>query len=375
VQDDVRRALRIAVIGPSRFPVTEPFAGGMESFVHGLVAGLRARGHVVTLFAGSSTPGADPDFPLDHGGWTASDLARTDSSMPAETFLGDHHQHLRLMLALAGPWGERFDVVHNHSLHHLPVAMSAAVRAPVVTTLHTPPTPWLESALALGGEGVAAWTAVSRTTAQQWTRLRGRVQVVRNGVDAAVWPLGPGGDRLVWSGRLVPEKAPHLAVDAARAAGRSLVLAGPVGDPAYVREVLRPRLGADAVHLGHLSQPELAHVVGASAAALVTPVWEEPFGLVAAEAAACGTPVVAFRRGGLREVVRPSTGVLVTPDDVTALAAAVPEAVALDRAGVRRGVLADLSVRAVLTGYERVYAQALARHGRRANPLRAVAPA
>lgn len=373
--DDVRRSLRIAVIGPSRFPVVEPFAGGMESFVHGLVAGLRARGHAVTLFAGASTPGADPDFPLDHGGWTASELARTDSSMPSETFLGDHHQHLRLMLALAGPLGDRFDVVHNHSLHHLPVAMSAGVRAPVVTTLHTPPTPWLESAIALGGEGVAAWTAVSRSTAAQWTRLHGRVAVVRNGVDAGAWPLGRGGDRLVWSGRLVPEKAPHLAIEAARAAGHRLVLAGPVGDLAYVRDVLAPRLGSDAVHVGHLSRPELARLVGASAAALVTPVWEEPFGLVAAEAAACGTPVVAFRRGGLREVVRPTTGVLVPADDVDALARAVPEAIALDRAEVRRTALADLSVRGVLAEYERVYREAVARHGRRVNPLRAVAPA
>ncbi len=96
---------------------------------------------------------------------------------------------------------------------------------------------------------------------------------------------------------------------------------------------------------------------------------------MAAEAAACGTPVVAFRRGGLREVVRPSTGVLVAPDDVAALAAAVPRAVGMDRAAVRRSVLADLSVRGALTGYERVYGEALARHGRRANPLRAVAQA
>ncbi|GAB4071153.1 glycosyltransferase family 4 protein [Angustibacter speluncae] len=373
--DVARRPLRIAVIGPSRHPLTEPFAGGMESFVHGLVTGLRTRGHAVTLFAGAGTPGADPDHPLDSGGWTASELARTDTSMPAQTFLADHHQHLALMLALAGPLGDQFDVVHNHSLHHLPVAMSAAVRAPVVTTLHTPPTPWLESALALGGEGVAAWTAVSRSTAAQWTRLRGRVRVVRNGVDAAAWPLGPGGDRLVWSGRLVPEKAPHLAVDAARAAGRDLVLAGPVGDAAYVREVLAPRLGRDAVHVGHLSRPELAALVGTSATALVTPVWEEPFGLVAAEAAACGTPVVAFRRGGLHEVVRPTTGLLVPPDDVAALAHAVPAALALDRAGVRDTAVADLSVRRMLVEYERVYREAVARHRRGANPLRAVAPA
>jgi glycosyltransferase involved in cell wall biosynthesis len=353
------RRLRIAVIGPSRHPVAEPFAGGLEAFVHALVVGLRDHGHEVTLFAGRGTPGAHPGFPLDSGDWNPSEAARDDRSMPAEQFLGDHHQHLRLMLALGRELSGDFDVVHNHSLHHLPVAMSASLPVPVVTTLHTPPTPWLESAVALGGSGVAAWTAVSDATAQQWTRLRGQVRVVRNGVDLSRWPAGPGGDRAVWSGRLVPEKAPHLALRAARRAGIGIDLAGPVGDPRYVRETVRPLLGDGAEYLGHLDQATLAQVVGARSVALVTPVWEEPFGLVAAEAMACGTPVVAFSRGGLPEVVTPITGVLVAPDDVDAMARALPQAAALDRTLVRRTAARELSFRAALRAYESLYRELL----------------
>ena len=279
--------------------------------------------------------------------------------MPSATFMADHHQHLRLMLALSDQLDGDFDVVHNHSLHHLPVAMSGSVPTAVVTTLHTPPTPWMESAIDAGGDGVAAWTAVSRATARSWTVLDQRVEVVGNGVDVSHWPAGPGGPRLVWTGRLVPEKAPHLAVRAARLAGIPIDLVGPVGDPTYVRDVLGPELGPDAVHLGHLGQAALARVVGRAAAALVTPQWEEPFGLVAAEAMACGTPVVAFDRGGLAEFVEPPGGVLVAQGDVRAMAEAIPDAIGLDRALVRATAVAHLSDEAMLDRYESVYARAI----------------
>jgi glycosyltransferase involved in cell wall biosynthesis len=87
----------------------------------------------------------------------------------------------------------------------------------------------------------------------------------------------------------------------------------------------------------------------------VTPRWEEPYGLVVAEAMACGTPVAAFARGGLTELVTPASGRLAAPDDVSALAVAIREAAALPRAGVRRHALDALSLEAMVAGYERMY--------------------
>ena len=163
---------------------------------------------------------------------------------------------------------------------------------------------------------------------------------------------------MVWFGRFVPEKGPHLAVDAARQAGMPITLVGPVVDATYFAGAIRPRLGPDVEYGGHLAVPELAALVGASAGALVTPVWDEPYGLVVAEALACGTPVVAFDRGGIPEVLTdPAVGSLVPPGDVVGMAEAVRRSVLLDRDDVRSYAERYLSLDRMITRYERLYAQ------------------
>ncbi|MCU1537710.1 MAG: glycosyl transferase family 1 [Humibacillus sp.] len=360
--------LRIALIGPCDYPVSQPFAGGLESLVWQLRRALLARGHDVTLFAAPGSDGADESLPLDSGPWAPSRTAAGDVSMPPEGFMAAHHSYQRLMMTLAGPRGEAFDVVHNHALHHLPVAMSPLLAPPMLTTLHTPPTPWLESAITLtrGDDRRGDFAAVSRFVARQWRVLQpdDDAHVVPNGVDLDTWTAGAGGDALVWSGRLVAEKAPHLAIEAARRAGMPLVLAGPISDADYFRTVVQPLLGHGVTYAGHLSTPDLAALIGSSAAALVTPVWDEPYGLVVAEALACGTPVVAFARGGIPEVLHgpavdggseSHVGRLVRPGDVGALATSVQEAVHLDRRAVRRHAREHLSLDRMVTAYEQRY--------------------
>jgi glycosyltransferase involved in cell wall biosynthesis len=216
------------------------------------------------------------------------------------------------------------------------------------------------SAAPYPGGPPGSFAAVSGYIAQAWQSAHAgdAASVVLNGVDLGEWPLGPGGDRLVWFGRFVPEKGPHLAVDAARQAGMPITLVGPVVDGTYFAGAIRPRLGPDVEYGGHLAVPELAALVGASAGALVTPVWDEPYGLVVAEALACGTPVVAFDRGGIPEVLTdPAVGSLVPPGDVVGMADAVRRSVLLDRDDVRSYAERYLSLDRMITRYERLYAQ------------------
>jgi glycosyltransferase involved in cell wall biosynthesis len=346
--------LRIALIASARYPIAQPFPGGMEAHTWALATELRRRGHRVEVFAGA---GSDPalgvtelaDRPLH-----VSDAAAADPSMVPRWWLAEHHAYLTLMLRL-GEAGAGFDIVHNNSLHYLPVAMAAALASPLVTTLHTPPTPWLESAIQASRTCPVAFVAVSAHTARAWRHVVPSAVVVHNGVDVDGWAVGPGGGGLAWAGRFVPEKGAPLAIHAARAAGYPLRLAGPKSDPAFFDAEVAPLLGGDIEYVGHLNDADLTTLLGESSATLVTPCWEEPYGLVVAESLACGTPVCGFARGALPELVTPDCGRLVPGGDVEALSAAIGTVAGLPRAAARAQAERSCSHTAMVTGYERVY--------------------
>ena len=153
--------------------------------------------------------------------------------------------------------------------------------------------PWMRTVLPSAAQ-VPLW----------WDDPPPTARVVPNGVDLDLFAFRPrGGAHAVWAGRLAPNKAPHLAAAAARAAGIALDLHGHVEDCAYFDAEVAPLLGARIRHLGHASRAALAAALGAAGAALFTPMWEEPFGLAAAEALACGTPVAAFPVTGPKDIL------------------------------------------------------------------------
>jgi glycosyltransferase involved in cell wall biosynthesis len=350
-----RGGLSICLVASSRFPVAEPFMGGLEAHTHALAEVLQRRGHRVSLFA---APGSDPALgarSLPVAPFTMSEAARADVGTTPQAWMEEHHAYLDLMLGIARGRHGPFDVVHNNSLHHLPVAMSTAVDAPVVTTLHTPPIPWLESAIPFAAP-TSRFVAVSGFMAQAWGDTVA-ADVIHNGVDTTFWRAGPGGGGAVWSGRVVPEKAPHEALDAAALAGVPLTLAGPVHDPAYYEREIAPRLRGGASYAGHLDRAQLRELLGQASVAVVTPQWDEPFGLVAAEALSCGTPVAAYRRGALPEIIDERTGVLAPGGDVDALAAGIAGAASLDRAEARRRACEHFSLERMVADYEDTYAR------------------
>ncbi|PPF75347.1 glycosyltransferase family 4 protein [Subtercola sp. Z020] len=332
--------LRIVVIAPLRYPIREPHAGGLESSIWHQVDQLRARGHHVTLAAveGSDFLDQSPEsFVLPPVVWAADEVPNDvdypvgyeDRALPA----------LERALAHIAAHSDEFDVVHNHSLHGTPLAWAGRLGVPMVSTLHTPVLPQLVAAHASAVAPASRFIAVSAHTAGEWMPVGIESTVVPNAVDADRWPLGPGGPDLVWFGRIVEEKGAHLAIRAAKLLGRRIVLAGRIGDPRYFEQEVAPLLGPDAVYLGELRQPELAALVGRSRCALVTPVWQEPFGLIIAEAMMTGTPVACFDTGGVSEVVGDLPGTrLVAMGSVKQLAAAAEQLIARGDgdAGIRR---------------------------------------
>ena len=137
-------------------------------------------------------------------------------------------------------------------------------------------------------------------------------------------------------------------------------MAGPVYDRDYYKTEVEPLLGEDAVYVGHLEQPALSELVRTSGVAVVTPLWDEPYGLVVAEALASGTPVASFRRGGVPEVVDSGCARLVAGADVDALARAITAAENLPRRAARARAESHCGIELMMDRYEELLEESVA---------------
>ena len=229
----------------------------------------------------------------------------------------------------------------------------------MVHTLHLPPDRGVVAALKTVGDGVGGPTtaAVSESQAREWGRVTRIDAVLPPFVPTAriSWSNRPG-QGAIYAGRLSPEKGAAEAIAIARAAGIGIDVYGDPYDPDYARERL-PEVSRGGVTV-HAAIPRavLWERMARSAVVLCPAMWDEPFGMTAAEAQACGTPVVAFERGGLVEIIRAGvTGFLVQPGDIGAAAAAVRSVGSISRLACRRHAEANLDLELSITRHEMLY--------------------
>lgn len=358
--------MKIALLAPLVSAIREPQRGGSQAFVSDLARGLAGRGHDVHVYAasGSQIPGVEViDTGVDPRS-LASTLYRAfgpPAGEPQEAAgAAARTAESAFATAYAAIQAAGYEVIHNHAFDAPAVRRATALQAPVVHTLHLPPDQAVSSALrqAASGSRPPAVAVVSKFQASAWR------EVVP--VDAVLPPYPPAG-AMAWSrdagrgalfaGRLSPEKGAAEAIDIARAADVPIDVYGDVYDPGYSREQVDPRRNWPGVSV-HPGVPRAAlWEAMARAAVVVCPSrWNEPFGLAAAEAQACGTPVVAYRRGGLSEVIMDGvTGFLVAPDDILAAAEAVSKAAGISRQACREHAADHLDLELSLDAHERLY--------------------
>jgi glycosyltransferase involved in cell wall biosynthesis len=341
--------VRIAVLSPPWFAVPPTGYGGIEWVVSLLADGLVDAGHDVTLFASGDSK-------------TKAKLAAFFDRAPSE-WIGRSYWELRHVLSCLERAGD-FDVINDHS-GPFAATLGAAVDTPVVHTVHGP----------LDGEPGDMYEQVARVApntslisiSMNQRAPRPELNWIANcpnALELSLYPFRPQrGEYLLFLGRMSPDKGAHRAVAVAMEAGLPLKIAGKMREPKeeeYFREFVEPHLGHGIEWLGEVTHGEKVELLQQARATLFPIEWEEPFGLVMIESMACGTPVIATRRGAVPEVIEDGrSGIIV--DDYRLMGDALLAADKIEPLECRAYVEEHFSPGRMVSDYVAAYDSALAR--------------
>jgi glycosyltransferase involved in cell wall biosynthesis len=335
--------LRIALLCPVWFPVPPPRYGGIESVVALLGETLSTAGHDVTVFASGDSE-------------TSARVSWIYARAPSER-IGEPLPELRHVLACFER-ADEFDVISDHS-GPFAAALGGLVTTPVLHTIHGP----------LDGELGDLYERIARacpstgliSISQSQRRLHPTLPWVANcpnAIDPARFPWsGERGDYLLFLGRMGHDKGCSHAIETAHATDLPLKIAAKNREPAeraYFEENVRPHLGAGIEYVGEVTHDEKVELLRNARVTLFPVDWEEPFGLVMIESLACGTPVIATRRGAVPEVLEHGrTGIIV--NDAGEIADAIADADRIDPAECRRAVEERFSPPQLAANYLRAF--------------------
>jgi len=351
----VSERLRVGMLAPISWRVPPRHYGPWEQFVSLLTEGLVARGVDVTLFASADSV-------------TSARLVGTAPTGYSEDPELDPKVWECLHVATVFERADEFDLIHNNA-DFPPLAYSRLVDTPLVTTIHGFSSERIVPVYERYDD-VVHYVAISE--ANRHPRLR-YAATIHHGIDMGAFPLGDGaGGYLLFFGRIHPDKGTVEALDAAERAGLPLLLAGIVQDRDYFERLVAPRIDGERVrYLGSVGPDRRASLLGGAVALLHLIGFEEPFGFSVVEAMACGTPVIAYPRGSLPELVRDGeNGFLVQTLD--AAVAAVERAAELDRRAVRASVEGRFGVGRMVDEYLALYRRVVEEH--RARRSRSASP-
>ena len=353
--------MNILYVAYPLLPVSENSAGGAEQMLWTVERKISARGHQTGVAACS-------------GSRIAGELVATgDTPGQADAFEQRNAEHCASVVECVSrreSLGHAFDLIHDKSGHFWRCA--SALNTPVLATLHLPHHMYRGDMFDNIAPNVY-FNCVSQSQAQEFRDLPRFMGVVPNGIAVERFGLQAiKGDYLLWIGRICEEKGPHLAIDVAERAGMPLTMAGVVYPFSYhqrffAREIA-PRLGG----LNYIEWPSFdakLKLLQNARALLLTSTVNETSSLVAMEAMACGTPVVAFRRGAFPEVVADGiTGFIV--DDVEGMAAVVHRTSDINPEACRARVEQEFSASRMAAGYETLYERVVAEARRDSSEMR-----
>jgi len=335
--------MRIGMLAPIAWRTPPRHYGPWERVVSLLTEGLVERGVDVTLFATADSQTRAKLHAVCPRGY------EEDRSLGPKVWEGLH-------IAAAFERAQDFDLIHNN-FDFLPLTYSALVETPVLTTIHGFSS---DRILPVYRRYNGRTYYVSISEADRRPELD-YVATVYHGIDIEHFTFRPAsGDHLVFFGRIHPDKGTREAIEIAQRTGRRLVIAGIIQDEAYFESEIEPHIDGKAVeYVGSVGPSARDSLLGEAAALLHPILFDEPFGLSVIEAMACGTPVIAFSRGSMPELVRHGeNGFLV--QDIEEAVGAVNRLPEIRREHCRRFVEEGFSAARMVDDYVRVYESILA---------------
>jgi glycosyltransferase involved in cell wall biosynthesis len=332
------------------YPVKQDAPGGIETLLAQLVAALPEHGCEVTLLASGDSSAGERIIAV-----AETNIYGQMKNSTAWEYTYYEQQQLQLALEHA----DDFDVIHSH-IGPAGFVLSGIKdwRDKVLHTIHSPVYQDLQWFIRQHPD---MWfSTVSEFQADKLYEHGARhCHVVHNGIETDAFTFNQyGSEGLLFLGRIEREKGPDIAIKVARELGCPLILAGPIVQQDYYDEMIAPLLNETVRYIGVVDHREKNRLLGSAGCVLMPSRWEEPFGMVAIEAMACGTPVVVSRQGALPEIVDPGvSGFMATDDEMTGK---VVQALRLDRVAVRRAVAAQFDISVVAQKYYELYQSMLA---------------
>ncbi len=334
--------MKIAMLSPLSWRTPPRHYGPWENVVSLLTEELVAMGVDVTLFATGDSI-------------TRGKLAWVCERPYSEDPLIDPKVWECLHIAEVFRRADEFDLIHNQ-FDFLPLSYSGFTTTPVVTTIHGFSSPAILPVYRKYNKRTY-YVAISES--DKCPELD-YIATIHHGIDLAQFPYrNKAGDYLLFFGRIHHDKGVHEAIEVAHRTGIRLVIAGIVQDEAYFQEQVEPHIdGSSVEYLGSVGPEKRQEVLGGALALLHLIHFDEPFGLSVVESMACGTPVIAFGRGSMREIIRDgSTGFIV--EDVDSAAQAVGRIETIARRRCRDEVEDRFTCRRMADEYLAVYRKIL----------------
>ena len=340
-----KNILKIALISPIAWRTPPRHYGPWESIVSLLCEGLIKRGIDVTLFAtGESITkgrlrsvcqvGYEEDKDIDPKVWESLHIANVFES------------------------ADKFDIIHNN-FDFLPLTYSGLVDTPVVTTIHGFSSKKILSVYEKYNKNTYY---VSISNSDRSSALN-YIDTVYHGIDLTQFTYRDlPEDYLLFLGRLHKDKGPKEAIEIAKRSNKKLIMAGIIQDKEYFKNEIKPYLNENITYIGSVGPEKRDKLLGGAMAFLHPIYFEEPFGLSVVEAMACGTPVIAFNKGSMPELIEDGVnGFLV--DDIDGALIALKKNSNIDRKKCRKIVEEKFSVDRMVDEYIKVYEKILKERG------------